>query len=224
MAIEHAAVNSVGKMPGNYHEVTRAEVNFAVKPARVTVYLTTWSTRESKEANGPVVFGWAVDIPNLTVSDLDDPEQALITVDGSPFKGGVLVQAGVETLELAKERKWAEIKAEMERRNLLPLEVEGIGIFQADETSQSRIRGAREYAIARQEAGLEVTIPFILSDNSVVVLSYEDARDVGLALGDRMQALYAHRYFLRGVIDDAVSIEAVKAIRWDWSPAVEDGE
>jgi hypothetical protein len=224
MAIEHAAVNSVGKMPGTYHEVTRAEVNFAVKPARVTVYLTTWTDRESKDANGPVVFGWAVDIPNLMVADLEDPEQALITVDGSPFKGGVLVQAGVETLDLARERKWAQIKAEMERRNLLPLEVEGIGTFQADEVSQSRIRGAREYAIARQEAGLEVSIPFILADNSVVLLSYDDARDVGLALGDRLQALYAHRFFLRGVIDDAVSIDAVKAVQWDWAPVVEDEE
>ncbi len=141
-----------------------------------------------------------------------------IEVDNTP-DGSWHVDLGTKTLvsgaldlrslDQVKLDQWALIKANRDATLAGGFEWNSMH-FQSDATSQQQIIGAVQLAALVST----ITIPWTLTDNTVVSLSAADMQNVGIALGQFVQTTYAKGVTLRGQINDATSIEAVQAITW----------
>jgi hypothetical protein len=86
------------------------------------------------------------------------------------------------------------------------------GVVQSDAKSQQNILGLVQMAVLAQLASQPFSADFTLADNSVATLDASEMIALGLAVGQYVQAVYAHARSLREAIDAAEDHEALDLI------------
>jgi len=112
-------------------------------------------------------------------------------------------------LNIAKDNKWAEIKAAREAQEFGSFTWNTYA-FQCDEVSQRRIQGAVQLAVLDESFSIDWT----LMDNSVVTLSAQDMISVGMALSIHVNGGHVKSRALRDQIDAATSEAEIDGINW----------
>lgn len=220
-----------GNNEASYHEIREAKLVYPDNggPPTISVSLYSWKDLAAKTNGGGVEWQWtlpSLDKPFvLNIEDLErgNIENALVERTGSPFYGGVVFGTNSESIEVARARKWNEIKAEYDRRTYGPLPTP-VGIIDADEFSQFKMLQTIALAQATEAKGLSVNIPWTLADNSIVMLtSADDAISMGFALAQRELELRQRRNELRELINSQdATVAQVRAIGWGSTELVED--
>lgn len=141
-----------------------------------------------------------------------NPQAYLIGPEG-PFAGATVLEEATP-LERLQSVKWAEIKGERDRREKAPLST-SFGVFQADAKGRANIESSVAMLRALLEKGESAEIHFTLADDSSVLLTYEQMRDVGLLLGQQIDAAHQVSRALRERIfaEDATAA-SVAAVQW----------
>ena len=125
---------------------------------------------------------------------------------------------GFDPLQIAKDRKWKQIKRAREAAIDAPLVVSGIGTFDSDERARINITNSAQLmqtlANSLQPGGAIPTIDFTLYDNSVVEITAGQMVEVGLALGQKIQQAFATGRVLRDLIEACETVEEVNSIVW----------
>ena len=117
------------------------------------------------------------------------------------------------TLSEIKEAKWESIKAKRAEAIDAPL-VTPYGTFDSRVKDRTNITDAVLMAQTLESRGLPSSIDFTLTDNTTVVLSAESMINVGLLLGQKIQAAHARARELRAQIDAATTKQEIEAITW----------
>lgn len=199
----------------SYHCAKRLEGNLDDANAQMALIVHSWPSEESYVALqgvGPT-YVWNLSVPQAALQGaqlLLSCEQALVSVDGSPFFGGSVVPA-VTDLEAARVRQWAKVKQTREVLNLAPLELDGVAI-DGDERSRQNILGA----IVDMQLTSMASRNWICADNVSRELTAAQVIAFGTALAARTQALVETSYLLRGEIFDPAktTVEAVESVVW----------
>jgi hypothetical protein len=116
----------------------------------------------------------------------------------------------LRTLADVKADQWRSIKDARDAAQYGGFAWDG-STFDSDAVSQGRIQGAVQLAGA---IGSTFAIDWTLADNTVRTLSAADMLNVGIALGQHVQAQFTKARTLRAQIDAATTAEAVAAIAW----------
>jgi hypothetical protein len=204
-------------MTGNglstFHRVAKA----SLKPEGLGLEVRSYPD----ESKGTDAFLLWQEYPKLPVTALDvnDPygslERALTVTEGNPFFGGTYLPEKVEgDLESLKARKWAEIKAARDTQESAGFTVEGIGTFDSDSESRSRITGTAIAAKIAKDAGQPFSVEWTLADNTAVVLDADQVITVGFAMLTHITSTHEKGRVLRAQIDAAQTAEEVEAITW----------
>jgi hypothetical protein len=188
-----------------HHRIARVEL---VAPhARVT--LDSFAT-EAAFAAGQL--NWQ-DTHTVPWAQALDAETWLVSPAG-PFAGAtVLVESTL--LETARSLRWAEIKAERDRRETAGFAYLGRTI-DSDPRSVQRITIAAQAAQAAIAAGVPFDVAWTCADDSTLALDARAMADMPAALAAHADALHRIARALRErLLDSSVdSIEAVAAIGW----------
>lgn len=116
------------------------------------------------------------------------------------------------TLQALKDAKWEEIKSSRTDAIDAPL-VTPYGTFDSGPVSRTNITNAVLLQSFENE-GAPSSVDFTLANNTVISLTRAQMINVGLLLGQKTQAAYAHARELRALIDAATTKEEVEAITW----------
>lgn len=112
-----------------------------------------------------------------------------------------------------KAATWVAIKTARETAIYMPL-VLACGTFNGDPIGQAKIANTAQYAQALIAVNRIAAIVFTLADNTDITLDAPGMASVGLALGDRTQAIRAIARVLRTQIDAANTADALALIIW----------
>lgn len=117
------------------------------------------------------------------------------------------------TLQQCRDTQWEAMK---DARNVViysPL-LTPYGVFDADPKSKTNITDA--ISLLQTLAAVEEypSISFTLADNSVVAMGVTELVNVGILMGQRVQAAHGISRTLRTQIDAASTISEVQAISW----------
>ncbi len=126
---------------------------------------------------------------------------------------GALAWVNTDTVEQARSRRWAVIKAQRDAVEFGGFTWDG-SAFDSDAQSQPRIMGAVQMATLAAAAGQSFGLAWTLADNSVRTLDGADMIAVGLALGAHVGTAHAIARTLREQIEAAATVEDVAAIDW----------
>lgn len=116
-------------------------------------------------------------------------------------------------LETLQSYQWNDIKTARDAEIFGGFTWNGY-LFDSDEVSQQRIQGAAQMASLSAAAGRSFSIDWTMADNTTHTLSGEDMMNVGLALGDFLQATFAKGVSLRNQINSAKVKADVLAVTW----------
>ncbi|MDC8756269.1 DUF4376 domain-containing protein [Janthinobacterium fluminis] len=193
--------------------VRRIEANMPFSSAQLTVL--SYSSEEGYLAGAGSVWSSQVSMPldgagGLTPGSVD---AWLVTAAGSPFAGGTVVADRSLSLECAKSRRWADIKARRDRVEAGGFDCAG-GRYDSDQRSAQRIAVAAQSALAQRAAALPYTVAWILADNSVRQLDGAGMIAVADALAEHVDAAFSTARALRDQVDAAATIEQVGAVQW----------
>ena len=193
---------------GTHHRVVRMELSPTLEQAHVSI--TSWPDEQAR-LDGHEAIWMEMVVVDVEGLDLADGLLAglLAAVLAQPaYAGGTHVPDAAETLEAAKARRSAEVKA---RRDLLEFALVESGglVFDSDAPAQRRIAGATAGALMARQAWLvaavqalatatSTTLPaepvieeaWTLADNSVADL--DEAGILGLAVDVISQVSNAH--------------------------------
>lgn len=137
-----------------------------------------------------------------------------------PFQGaklklvdGALTWHDPRALEKVKEDVWEGIKlsraAAIEEDLVTPY-----GVFQCRPDDRQNLTDSIILAQTLAAAGQPVNIDWTLADNSVVTLTAAQLTEVGLLLGQKIQAAHTYTRTLRAVVDAATTPAEVLAVTW----------
>lgn len=115
-------------------------------------------------------------------------------------------------LALAKTERWEEVKALRDVKIAEGCDVPGLGVVQTDMASMDNIAQAVIGATVAAITSQTYTLPFILADNTPVVLNGAQTMGMGQVTGERKSACHVHSQQLRAAIYAAVSKTALDAI------------
>jgi hypothetical protein len=189
-----------------FHKIQN--LSFNPSTSVVDVNVASWTDEASYLAGHNLVWMWPVDATPALLSDLDG---GLATI--APFDSGSVIADNLEGLDAVKVRAWAVIKDKRDNA-LNSTFIWNDMVFDADGDSQQRIQGAVQLATIAAAAGQEFSIAWTLHDNTTSTLSGADMVNVGLALGQFVQANFAHGVTLRAAINGATTVEEVQAVSW----------
>jgi|GEM_PF-7017643 len=125
----------------------------------------------------------------------------------------------VKTLTMLKAEKWAEIKAERDRRERLPLSYLG-KLFDLDKESSERLQWAINAARSAVSLGIEFVTDWTCYDNTVITLDAEDIIGLPIAVAQYSDGLHQTARGLRikifgdGTTPGAETVEEIDAIKW----------
>lgn len=189
------------------HAVLRLETQNGHLVAVVNSYATEQAFNEQK-------LNWQ-DSHQIPVTTAGDPQTWLISTEG-PFNGATLLD---ETTPLAvvQSLKWAEIKAERDRRTTGGF-VYLDKIFDSDIVSVAKINGAAIEALSNPE----YTETWTLADNSLLAMSAEQIIGMASALRSHASSLQHTGTELRNQIfaelgedeTEEQAITRIKSIYW----------
>lgn len=197
--------------PIAFHRIGQACIDYETGFAKLTI-----RSYVSEQAIIDKVHAWTDDyvVPAAGLGgDLarrEDVEQALIALADLPFYGGAIVADLADTLDAARARAWAAIKAARSAAEEGSFTFDG-GSYQADKV---RINGAVQLAVLAKSSGAEFSETWTLTDNTTRTLSAAQVIALGTALGQYVSDLYATGRALRAQIEAAETIEAVRAVIW----------
>jgi hypothetical protein len=117
-------------------------------------------------------------------------------------------------LDEARTRRWALIKLQREEFIGKPIELAGVGKFDADPKSAENIKGAVQLAILAQAAGQAFYVDWTMFDNSVRRLDASEVIALGLALGERVDQAHQIARTLRAEIEAAQTSTQLEVISW----------
>lgn len=226
-AIQKSIVGVVGVPQCGFHQVWEAKVTYPLNTPsdpRVQVQVYSWESEDKKQSGGGILWNWV--LPEQTagsfvipVSALEQIEEYLTETEGSPFHGGKVVDldSPESVLKIARRRKWDEVERNFHLKMREPLEVEGVGVFKADDYSQGKIKDVALMATACAAMGLPFSVYFTDVNREPVHLDKPvKAQKMALALADREQKLRTVRHQLRLVIDsEEITPEELQAISWE---------
>lgn len=86
------------------------------------------------------------------------------------------------------------------------------GVVQSDAKSQQNILGLVQMAVLAQLSSQPFSADFTLADNTVATLDAGEMIALGVAVGQHVQAVYAHATVLRQAIEAAEDHEALDAV------------
>lgn len=112
-------------------------------------------------------------------------------------------------LNTLKAAKWDEIKAARSAAEYGGFTWDG-SPFDSDSASQQRIIGASQLATLTPELEIDWT----LADNTVRTLNAQEMNEVGMALGQHVNAQYVHARTLRQQISAAQTTQELESIVW----------
>ena len=141
-------------------------------------------------------------------------EKALIAAS-EKFEGGAYVPLDeVTSLETAKALKWEQIKAQRTALEEGGFDIAGVGRFDSNKESQSKILGASLSAKIASDSGQPYEVNWTLTDNTVALLDAAAMIDVGFKLLAHLDAAHQRSRALYTEIQAAETVEAVNAITW----------
>lgn len=172
--------------------------------------------RELDAADTLPLYNWFVTI-QLAALNVAQPiqslEAALTTVADSPWAGGTVVPTS-SPLDEARTRRWALIKLQREEFIARPIDLAGVGKFDADPKSAENIKGAVQLAILAQAAGQPWQVDWTMFDNSVRTLTAAEVIALGQALGQRVDQAHQTARTLRAAIEAAQTVAQLEVISW----------
>ncbi|WP_159915906.1 DUF4376 domain-containing protein [Pantoea sp. 18069] len=200
------------------HRVVLATLNADLGNPSFKLQLHSYPTEEDAINNQNLLWQEYPALP-VTAFDPADPtasfERALIEDVSSDYAGGTWVPAtSSDDLELAKLRKWAEVKGERDRLESGGFDVPGWGCFDSDSESRNRISGAVMAAKIARDASQPYAINWTLADNSTAQLDADGIINVGFTLLAHVDGIHQRSRALFAEIHAAETTEAVDAIQW----------
>lgn len=125
----------------------------------------------------------------------------------------IYVEPPGRTLEELKAGKWAEIKAERDKREQSGVPYMG-KVLDSDTLSVQRISIAVQAAQAALAAGQDFAIDWTCADNTTLNMTAEQVIGIPVALAQYSNSLHEKARLLRVAINNAESVEEVEAIQW----------
>ena len=197
------------------HRILKAEIVGPLLQLQVHMYPS------AEDAQADSNLRWQ-EYPSVPLASLDitdatgSMERALAAQAEGLFAGATVVAAAApDDLELARARKWAEIKGERDLIESGGFDMPGLGRFDRDSESRNRIVGAVTAAKIAQDAAQPYVINWTLADNSTVELDAPAMISVGFTLLAHMDATHQRSRALYAEIQAAQDSEALAAIRWE---------
>jgi hypothetical protein len=198
--------------PIGYHRVTHIHVDFGTGFARMTVR----SHVNEQAAIDQLPHAWTDDyvVPTTSFDGAlmlrEDVEQAVVKLTDLPFYGGAVVADETGTLQAARERAWAAVKAARAVAEEGNFVFDG-GSYQADKV---RINGAVQLAVLAKASGSPFSEMWTLTDNTTRELDADQVIALGIALGQYVSDVFSTGRGLRAQINAAETIEEIQSIRW----------
>ena len=120
----------------------------------------------------------------------------------------------LQSIDDRKASLWIEAKRLREALTDTPgAEAETpFGTVQVDAKSKQNVNGLVTMALIAQGAGAPFSSDFTLADNTVVTLNATQMIGMGIAIGQYVEAVYAHARTLRSAIVDAQDHDDLDAI------------
>lgn len=205
MPILKNITNPNGALLG-FHKALRAEVDLVAGTA--LAHVASWSTEQAHNDGLGLAWMWPVAVPLSQVTAIDI---ALTNMQDSPFLGGSIVADASEGLDAVKQRKWAQIKAERERRCGEPVTT-AAGTF--DCTPASRANLTSVAVMLMNAPGADPVTKFTLADNRRLQFTRSQLVQAALTVGARVQAQFDAADDLRRRINQATTIQEVETVSW----------
>ena len=144
---------------------------------------------------------------DVTSDDLKKYETLQFLYD---FETGKPIQCVIisPALEVIKQRKIAELKAQRDVAEVEPIIYQGYS-FDYDEKARERINAA---IIALEVTGTSATLTWTTADNQDVKVTADDLRCVIAAVAQRSNALHVAYRVAKGKVEQATSVAEVEAI------------
>ncbi|KQY83645.1 DUF4376 domain-containing protein [Pelomonas sp. Root1444] len=193
-----------------HHRLAGAEL--ARDLSSIVLRLESWPSEAARLDGRAPVTRWQLNVPvaGLPFGDGLQAAVAAAVLASDQFNGATPIPDAADSLDGAQARKWAEVKAERASRERGAF-TSGGHSFNVDET---RLTGAALDAMAADLAGETYAQPWVLADNSVVVLNAAEQLAAGRACKAYIAALWGISQQLRGQIDTASTVAEVTAIHW----------
>lgn len=121
---------------------------------------------------------------------------------------GVTVVYEEEPLEVIKQRKITELKAQRDSAEVEPIEYKGY-LYDYDEKARDRINAA---IIALEVAGTSAVLIWTTADNQDVKVTADDLRMVIAAVAVRSNALHTAYRAAKAKVEAAVTADEVRAV------------
>lgn len=193
----------------NHHQVERIELSS--DGTMLGVFLSCWPS-EAARVDGHRPAGQAYVnglLPPTFKAVLDQ------VVQGSELMANAVpTVAGGLTLDALKAHKWAEVKAHRQAAEHGGFEVAGLGVYDSDPVSQTKIIGAAlaaQMAIAKAEP---FSLGWTRADESIVTLNAAQMIAVGMALMAHVDQVHQVGRSLRDLIAAANDEQDLAAIAW----------
>lgn len=121
---------------------------------------------------------------------------------------GATTTAPEKTLDELKADKLAELKAERDQKEVLPIEYKG-NSFDYDDKARDRINAA---IIALDMAGKEATLQWTTADNNNAIVTAQDLRNIIAAVALRSNTLHEQYRTAKEAVNAAETKEEVEAV------------
>lgn len=193
---------------GDFHVIRAVEF---VKFGASLAWRAKYQSFKLPDALRPTGSGELLDVP--VALDISDPisafESACVNQPGGVLHGGDVVDSpSAETvIGLERSAAWSRVRTARDT-HLAAGCATPHGHFDTDLTSIVNLLGA---TASMQEGE---SMPWILQDHSVVVLTKSQLLAAGRQLAEFRAQVYAHGSAIYQQIQAAESVEAVRAIRW----------
>lgn len=206
MSIYHQASLPSGSVLG-YHRVMKAEADF--ESGELSVIVQSWTDRPT------FLLGARPDMSAyvLTFDAFPDVEQALVEFVIGPFYGGLVEVETNTEIEIARARRWADVKRwRMDTIN--ETMTTPYGVIQCTPEDRQNVTDAIMLSQTLTNMGQPTLISWTLADNTTVDLDLTQLITVGLLLGQRVQVAHAHARTLRATIDAAETVTDIQGVVW----------
>lgn len=185
----------------SYHHVIKAEID--IDNNELLAIVCSWPDETSMQANIKSEMS-AYPLPTTAYPDI---EGALIA-GTTPFTGGTISTATNTTLDIARARKWIDIRTARDAAIYGGFTWTTYN-FDSTPTSQQQIMGAVQLATLAASQSQPFTITWTLADNSTVDLTGDQMIQVGVTLGAWVQAQFAKGVALRAQIATATDMTTI---------------
>jgi hypothetical protein len=196
-----------------FHVLRRIEGGFPAET--LDAHIASYSSEAAYLNGAPYLWTdrYPVDAAALAAPLGASIEAWLIDQADGPFFGGASVPDGLQSIEVARARKWSQLKQARDAAEFGGFTWDG-STFDSNEVSQSRIQGAAQLATLAMLADEPFEVAWTLADDTVRVLSGADMLAVGRAMGIHIMTVHETGRALRAAVDAATTTTELEAIAW----------